>query len=468
MDRKKELVKNTAILTVGKMCTQFIGFFLLPLYTAVLDTAEYGTFDLMISYGTLLIPLINWQLDQGMFRFLIDSRGNLERQKKIFSSIFTANVIQVSLFCFAMLLVNRFIKNREMLFLCAYVVLSVFTSLLLQFTRGIGNNKIYALSSFISATSTIILNILFLGVLKLQLKGLFLATIMASIITICYLVIRIKPYKFFSVAKIDKETLKDIQKYSIPLVPNNLAWWVVNVSDRSIISYVLGVASNGIYTVANKFSNLFITFYNIFNLSWTESVSLHFNDEDRDDFLMETINVLFGIFAGACLIIVAFMPFVFPHLVNVKYIAAYPQIIILMYAMLFRVFQGLYSCIYIAMKDSKKVATTSMASAIINIVVDVSLIRFVGLYAASISTLAAFGSMAIIRYIDINKYVRMRISPRVLISTSLMALILFVTYNMNVFFVNVVMAIVVLVFAFVLNIDFIKGGYKAILEMVKK
>ena len=72
MSRKTELAKNTAILTVGKLCTQCISFFLLPLYTAILSTEEYGTFDLLVTYSTLLLPLVNWQLDQGLFRFMLD------------------------------------------------------------------------------------------------------------------------------------------------------------------------------------------------------------------------------------------------------------------------------------------------------------------------------------------------------------------------------------------------------------
>ena len=72
MSRKTELAKNTAILTVGRLCTQCISFFLLPLYTAILSTEEYGTFDLLVTYSTLLLPLVNWQLDQGLFRFMLD------------------------------------------------------------------------------------------------------------------------------------------------------------------------------------------------------------------------------------------------------------------------------------------------------------------------------------------------------------------------------------------------------------
>ena len=107
-----------------------------------------------------------------------------------------------------------------------------------------------------------------------------------------------------------------IRNYSLPLIPNNLAWWVVNASDRMVISHFIGLAANGIFTVASKFSNMFISFYNIVNLSWTESVSLHFNDEDRDEFLTDMMTTFFKLFASACFGVVALMPFIFPVLVN--------------------------------------------------------------------------------------------------------------------------------------------------------
>lgn len=468
MNKKKELVKNTAILTVGKICTQFISFFLLPLYTAVLETSEYGTFDLLVSYGTLLLPIVNWQFDQGIFRFLLDNRDDKEKQKKLFSTVLIGNLIQVFIYICIMFVISRFLRKISIVFLTLYVVCHVFTALLLQFSRGIGNNRVYAISSFISATSTVVLNVVFLCVFRLGLDGLYLATIMASGITIIYMTIVLKPYEYFSFSLFDKKIFNDVKNYSLPLIPNNLAWWVVNVSDRSIISIFLGVAYNGIYTVANKFSNMFITFYNVFNLSWTESLSLHFYDEDRDIFLTDTINILFKLFSSVCFGIIAWMPFVFPYLVNAKYGEAYSQIIILMYAMLFRVFQGLYSCVYIAMKNSKKVATTSIASALINITVDIILIRFIGLYAASISTLVAFGIMAILRYFDINKYVNMKIDKKVLFSTFIIGSVLIITYYSNIMIVNIIIALLVTLYAFLINLEFLKGGLKAFKQISQR
>lgn len=451
MSREKDLAKNTAILTFGKICTQCISFLLLPLYTALLDTTEYGSFDLLVTYGTLLLPIVNWQFDQGIFRFMLDCRGDKKKQSDLFSTIFTANTCQAILYSLILGIITALVDFSYGPFLLAYVVFHVYTALLLQFARGLGKNTIYAIASFISASTTVIFNVVMLVFLKMGLKGLFAATLISQVLTIIYLCFSIKSWQYFSVNNINRSVYKKVRKYSLPLIPNNLAWWVVNVSDRTIISYILGVAINGIYTVANKFSNVFIQFYNIFNLSWTESVSLHYNDEDRDIFLSEMITTMYKLFSCACLGIVALMPFIFPIMVNERYATAYPQIIILMYAMLCRVVVGLYSCIYIAQKNSKKVAYTSAAAAIINIVVHLALIWKIGLYAASISTLVAFGSMAIIRYTDINKTIKMKIDSPVLISSIILACVLTVTYYLNITSLNIIMLIILVIYAIWMN-----------------
>ncbi len=468
MGRQKELAKNTAILTFGKICTQCISFFLLPLYTAVLDTSEYGLFDLMITYGTLLIPIVNWQFDQGLFRFLIDVRGNKEKQTEIFSSVFTANIVQAALFVLIMALVSIVSSFKYSIFLTTYIVLHVFVALLLQFVRGLGKSTVYAVASFISAVTTVALNALTLVVFKLGLSGLFLATIAAQIATLVYLLVASRVYRYFKFKSINKNTYREVRKYSLPLIPNNLAWWVVNVSDRTIVSYVLGVAANGIYTVANKFSNVFINFYNIFNLTWTETVSLHYQDEDRDVFLSDTMTTLYKMFSCACFGVVALMPYIFPIMVHFNYAEAYPQIIILMYAMLLRVIVGLYSCVYIAMKDSKKVATTSGISALINIVINLLLINKIGLYAASISTFVAFGAMAIVRYFDINRILKMKIKRSVLISSIFIGCALAVTYYINLAPVNLGMLAVVVVYSFVMNIGIINSAIKMVHNFLVK
>lgn len=468
MGREKELARNTAILTLGKICTQSISFLLLPLYTALLDTAEYGSFDLLVTYGTLLLPLVNWQFDQGIFRFMLDRRDAFKMECELFSTVFLANCAQSVIYAVVLVCLKAFFHLNYGYFLILYVVLHVFTALLLQFARGLGKSKVYAVASFISASATVVFNVITLVCFGMGLLGLFVSTLTAQFFTALYLCLAIKPWDFFELKAANIGLFKSVCRYSLPLIPNNLAWWVVNVSDRTVISYVLSVSVNGIYTVANKFSNVFISFYNIFNLSWTESVSLHFQDEDRDVFLSEMITTMYGLFACACLGIVACMPFVFPIMINNRYWEAYPQVLILMYAMLLRVVVGLYSCVYIALKESKKVAYTSTAAAIINIIVHLLLIHKIGLYAASISTLVAFGSMAIIRYFDVNKTVNMRISPAVLVSTLALAVVLAITYYMNILAINVVMLVIVAGYSVYINRGFIHSAKKIVQDRLSR
>lgn len=468
MSRQKDLAKNTAILTVGKVCTQCISFFLLPLYTAILLAEDYGTFDLFVTYATLLLPLINWQLDQGLFRFMLDYRGNKDEQKKLFSTLLLSSTAQNIIYVILFICIEPFLKIENAYFLLLYVVLQVYNALFLQFVRGLGYSIKYTIASFISASATTVLNVIALVFLRMGLQGLFVSTLTAQLLTLIYLVVSSRSWEYFSLKNARIGTFKKVGTYSIPLIPNNLAWWVVNASDRTIISHVLGTAANGIYSVANKFPNVFINFYNILNLSWTETVSLHYNDEDRDEFLTDTMTSLVKLFVAACLGIVACMPFVFPIMVNAKYNAAYNQILILMYAMLFRVLVGLYSCVYVAQKNAKKIAYTSISAAIINITVDLILINKIQVFAASLSTLVAFLSMFIVRYIDVNKTVHMRIKKPIAVGSVLLSVMLIGTYYCNNKVVQFVALCITAIYAVVTNMDLLKSGVNLVKSRLGK
>lgn len=431
MDRKKNMAKNTAVLTFGRICTQGVSFFMLPLYTSILEMTEYGIFDLLVTYATLILPLVNLQMDQGLFRYMLDIRKKYHEQKKLFSTVMVFSVIQAVIFCLLFCIIRPFLTLEHSCFLLWYIIVHIFTAVMLQFARGLGEIKKYAIAGFISACFTVIFNVAMLVVFKMGLTGLFFATILAQVITLGYLLVATKCWRYFAIGVVDKSLLIKVCKYSMPLVPNNLAWWVVNSSDRLVIFHFIGIAANGIFTVASKFPQVFITFYNVVNLSWTETVSLHFNDEDRDVFLSEMMTTMYSLFSSACFGVVALMPFIYPLLINIRYGEGYNQVIILMYAMLFRVLVGMYSCIYIATKQSKKVAITSIGAAIINVFCDLLLIGKIGLYAASVSSLIAFFIMFIARYCDINRTIKMRIKREVVFMSIITGLIVSWTYYSN-------------------------------------
>lgn len=162
------------------------------------------------------------------------------------------------------------------------------------------------------------------------------------------------------------------------------------------------------------------------------------------------------------------MPFVFPILINTKYDAAYNQILILMYAMLFRVLVGLYSCVYVAQKNAKKIAYTSISAAIINITVDLILINKIQVFAASISTLVAFLSMFVIRYIDVNKTVHMKIRKPIIVGSVLIGGMLIGTYYCGNKIIQFVALCITAIYAMLTNVDMLKSGVNLVKSCLGK
>ena len=86
MSKTSSLIKNTIIIALGKISTQFISFLLLPLYTAYLAAGEFGVVDLITVIVSLTAPIIMLSLEMAVFRFLIDGRGVKERQASVITN----------------------------------------------------------------------------------------------------------------------------------------------------------------------------------------------------------------------------------------------------------------------------------------------------------------------------------------------------------------------------------------------
>lgn len=465
MSREKTLFKNTLIITIGRVCTQLITFFLLPLYTAILSTEEYGTVDLLNTLVSLLLPIVTFQVEQAVFRNLIDNRENEDVKKKIISTGIFSVILQCIVYIGIFFIISPFFENQYKYFLATNVIAYIFASLTQQMARGLGKNNHYAVGSFLSVFFTIIFNILFLVVFKFGAYGMLMANMLGQIICTVYNIFALKLYKYIRISEFKKAILLKLWKYSLPLIPNAISWWVFGASDRVIVSGILGVSQNGILSAAHKFASVFITLYNIFNLSWTEMVSLHINDLDAKEFLNKMTNMMLRFFTAMGIGIIACMPFIYPLMIDDKFSAGYNQVPIMMIGSIFNVVVGLISTIYVAKKNTKAIANTSIVSAIINIVVNLLLIKFIGLYAATISTLVAYLVMSIYRLYDLKKrYFEIKIDRTFVIATMLVLipiLIAFYSSNLILYIIGLAIAIV---YAYVIN----RKNLNKILRMVVK
>ena len=468
MSKGKDLAKNTAIVSIGKICTQLITFFLLPVYTAVLSNEEYGVVDLLNTLTSLLLPIVTLQIEQGIFRYLIDCRENNEKQIKLITTIIRFMIIQ-SIACIVIFLcVSPFIHNEYKYFLMANLLMGIFSSLLLQICRGLGDNATYAIGSFITGAFTVVLNVIFIVAFRWGAYGMLGATAISNFICAVYIFLKRKIYKYIKPKQFDKKILKEIIKYSVPLIPNMISWWIVSASDRTIISAVIGIAQNGIYSAANKFSGVFTTLYSVFNLTWTESASININSEDRDEFFSKILDFVIRFFGCLCLGTIAVMPFAFNILINEKFAEAYYQIPILILGSVFNILVSFVGSIYVAKKLTKEIAKTSIISAVINIFVNIALIKSIGLYAASISTVIAYALMFIYRWIDVKKYVKFNVNKILMFALTIMYGITIFTYYLKNTTISVVVLVIVVIFAIITNLNSVSYLKQIVKDKIKK
>ena len=467
MNKNKEFATNTFILFLGKFTTQFITFLLIPLYTHFLNADDYGLVDLIQTYISLFVPVLILRFDSVVFRFLIDERKNKDNVdgKKI---VITNTVIMV--LCVAVIvssiyiLVGFFVSIKYFWLLLFTVIAIMFSNILLQISRGLGKNKEYSIACVITGLTTLILNIMFIVIFKMGASSILISSCVANVLCSVYITLKNKIFGMIEFRFLSKKKILEYLKYSLPMIPNSLSWWIVNVSDRSIITFVLGSAMNGIYTISCKFSNIINSIFSIFNMSWQESASMHINDNDRDIFFTTIINKMLDLFSTVSVMIIAILPLVYNYIVGNDYIESYSYIPILLFANMFNVLINLIGGIYIAKKETKKIMNTTIVSAIINLIFNLSLIRTIGLYAACLSTLFAYFIMAVYRYVDVQKYVKIKINFLFALRIILIFIITCLLYYINIPFINVLNLILVTLYFIIFN----RKSFKQLISLIKK
>ena len=235
MGRAKELVFNTIIIGVGKFSTQIVSFLLLPLYTSLLTTEEYGIYDLIVTISTLLIPLITLLMEESMFRFLIDCKDD-KSKKKVISQSIIYSCFGILLFSIIYVFITILFNFKFKWLTYAYILIHVVIALRNALARGLSKIKLFSIANFVTSALTIILNILFIVYLKLGIVGLLYSNIISGIITSVFVFIKLRILNYISFKEFDRILLNEMIKYSIPLVPNSLSWTIINLSDRIVIS----------------------------------------------------------------------------------------------------------------------------------------------------------------------------------------------------------------------------------------
>lgn len=418
-NRGKEFVKDVGIYAIGNIGSKLITFFMVPLYTHyVSDISDFGYYDICLSAILLLLPIVTLQLRDGVFRFLVDAKDDVERKQAVLLAVYKTLATTLAVSVGIVLFVSIFWEVKYIWLSWGLMCLMALYEVISQAARGIGDAKVFVASGIISSFGVGVFSILCVVVLDGGVPGIFVANILARLVAVVYIEIKLGIFGKYLVPAVktcgvSSSLLREVLKYSTPLIFVSMYWWLTNCSDRFFIAHYLGLRSNGIYSVAVRFTSILQTFGLIFYQAWQDSAFHQYNSPDRNRFFSSVFNGYIFVLAVILLVYTFGLKIIYPWLVDSGYRESIAYLYPLGVSALLYTMVQFTNIIYQCALDTYSTLPQMVAISTINIVLNFVLIRWLGVYGVIATSIISYLVLLLYRSFDMRRYVKLKIAPAV-------------------------------------------------------
>ena len=258
------IIKNSMMYTIGNLLLKAFNFFLIPLYTAFLTTDEYGIINLASGFYTLIASIIILSLQYAVIRFYADVHEDKNKIARMFGTVINF-IIVVSIVFLVFSLIGKdiitsyFFKGIRFF---PIVFLSIFISIVSglyqvyqDILKGMQNATKSIWMSYLYFFLMLALNIISVVVFKLGAVGVISSKLIVNILMVIIMFVDLIKHGLYVVC-IDKDILKELLKYSLPLVPHTVAYNIQTYATKVIINGKLSLSLVGIYSLASQFGSI--------------------------------------------------------------------------------------------------------------------------------------------------------------------------------------------------------------------
>ncbi len=458
--KEKNLVKNTLLFSVGNVGAKLMMLVIVPLYTYYVSVNQMGDYDLVHTYINLFSPLACAAIFEGIYRWLLDARSS---DGDTIKTGYTTALLCVTVFDVLAFVVLKAI-DYTYLWEFILVVDSQCMYTIAQFTtRGLRNNKTYAVQGVVYSFVLVLSNLVMVVFLHWQAKGLLYSVFAANFITsLIVLASQGIGRRYIKGGQIHKSLAKDLLKYSLPIVPNNIAWWLVSGSNRTVINIILGSVSNGIYAISLKFPTVMNMLSTFFYQAWQEQAISEYSSDGRDRYYTKIFNIYVRLLFTGAMALMPISKYIILTFMNPDYREAYLYIGILYLSGIFNAFGAFYGTGYLSTKKTMGAFTTTILGAVTNIAISFILMRFIGLYAAAIGNMVGNFVIWVSRIVQTKRYFRIDIDIKSLIFFLGFTLVFVIVVN----FANLYVMIIAELIACTLFLTFNRDMLQRIINMV--
>ncbi len=389
------LLSNTALFTISTFSSKLLTFLLTRLYTSYLTAETYGIVDLVVASSNLLIPLVSLGISNAVIRFGLEKGID---KKDVFTGGLLAIGLGFSVLLFFIPLISQIsVLEGNILLMYIYVLISCLRTLCCQFVRAKLYTRLYAIDGILSTLYTVGFNVLFLVALQMGGTGYLLAIICADALSVLFLFIVAHLWEYLRFKNFNFTLLKTMLRYSLPLVPALMFWWVTNASDRYFIAYIWGADENGLYAAAYRIPTVVSIMATIFTEAWQLSAVTDGQGPGRNEFFSR----VFSAVSGLSFVVAAFLLFscqwIMKLLVAPDYYIAWQYVPILVLSAVFSSFVVFLNSVYMVEKKSVLALITICVGAVLNLVLNALFIPLWGPNGAAWATLLCYVAVFLIR-----------------------------------------------------------------------
>ena len=401
----KELLSNTLLFTVANLGSKLMVFLMVPLYTSVLSTDEYGIADMVQTTATMLIPILTAMIAEGVLRFcfLKEYSSNEVFSIGIRMTLFGAFLGTLLCICF---LYIPFFKalGLYVLFIPVLFLSNSMVNLFHKYSRGIGNVKASATAGLISTLIVILLNLCFLLVLKIGVLGYLMAYALGDFIAVAYMAFKNNAVKAYTSTK-NQKLRKDMLKYSIPLVPNSLSWWALSSVNRYVMLAWLGVSAVGIYSATLRIPTILTVLCDIFAQAWLLSALKDYGSDESKRFIRSMHNKYFALLIILTAIIILLSCPLAMILLSGEFYQYWWVTPYLFISVFYGALVGFLGSIFSSERKNTMQFISTMIGTIVSFIVTILFLKEYGAVVVAISTMVGYYIIWLIRRVAVNKYI---------------------------------------------------------------
>ena len=374
------------------------------MYTKYLTPEELGISDNITNMAAFIYPILVMAFDSAFSAFYYQD-GTDETKRKVFctTSIFLrgTSIIAIMLVLASSIISKFLFGSIEYTFAIGISLLSVAInlwyladSLLIRLENRMLE---FSVINIIASLSMILLNIIFVSVLKLGYLSLILSNLIVHIVQFAL-------YRIINKEKIrtmffDKTLWKSMAKYALPLLPVVVVNWILSLSDRYILLYYNMNVEIGLYSVAARFQNVLVVVTSAVYTAYSSFAFSSVNDKNAKEGYVKVLDGVSFILLIICLVVSIFSKEIVCLMTDVQYHPSYKLIGPLLFGQVCYAVNTIVGYGFAYVKKTVYFFVPAFIGSIFNVILNLIFIPQYGAQAAAYTTLAGYFFMMMVTYI---------------------------------------------------------------------